>query len=71
MKFITLTNANPNYRDHKIAIQLDSIVTVYELDVEREGATKPEKVTFLYCPPHGTWEVQESMKTVLEQLNKG
>lgn len=70
MKFITLTNANPKYEGTRVAINVDSIVTVYEMEVTHDEDKQPEMVTFVYCPPHGTWEVKESMKTVITQLNR-
>jgi hypothetical protein len=28
-----------------------------------------EAVTFLHCPPHGTWEAEDSFDSVVAQLN--
>jgi hypothetical protein len=60
--FIQLTNANVDFHDQPIAIKKDLIVTVYE--------NKEKGTTFLYAPPHGTWEVKESYQSVIDQLNK-
>jgi hypothetical protein len=36
--------------------------------VVREDGTV-EAVTFLHCPPHGTWEAEDSFDSVIAQLN--
>ena len=60
--FIQLTNANVDFKDQPIAIKTDLIVTVY--------ANKETGTTFLYAPPHGTWEVKEDYQSVVDQLNE-
>ena len=71
--FITLTNASPAFAGRKITINKSQIVSVWRGDalraVEGEG-TQPEteEVTFVFVPPHGTWEVAESHETVIELL---
>ena len=68
--FITLTNASPAFKDKSIALRKDLIVTVNEMEITRtegEEETK-EMVTFVFMPPHGTWEVKESMKDVMKLL---
>jgi hypothetical protein len=60
--FIQLTNANADFYGQPIAIREDLIVTVYG-DAQKGS-------TFLYAPPHGTWEVKEDYKDVIAMLNK-
>lgn len=60
--FIQLTNANEEFNDQPIAIKKDLIVTVY--------ANKEKGTTYLYAPPHGTWEVKEKYEAVIAQLNE-
>lgn len=67
--FITLTNANPMYKDQPIAIRRDLVVTVHANPVVREDGTI-DHVTFLFVPPHGTWEVKENYDTVMSLLNE-
>ena len=62
--FITLTNAVPDHRGNPVAIRSDLIVTVHTSTVVREDDVV-ETVTYVYVPPHGTWEVTESMEEVL------
>lgn len=66
--FINLTNASPMHRDSPIAIRADLVVTVHSGTVVREDG-QIDTVTYLFVPPHGTWEVQENYDTVLEMIN--
>jgi hypothetical protein len=65
--FITLTNSSPEYKGNKIAIKKDLIVTVHRNTVTRDDKTL-EEVTFIFVPPHGTWEVSETIEEVLELI---
>jgi len=66
--FITLTNSSPAFRGQKIAIKKDLIVTVHRDDaIVREDGTI-EAVTFIFVPPHGTWEVSETLEEVMHLL---
>ena len=65
--FITLTNANPAFKGKPIAIKKDLIVTVHSALVEREKDLF-ENVTFIFVPPHGTWEVSETYEDVIDML---
>ena len=70
--FVTLTNATPAHKDKILAINADCIVTMHTDMIERkldESTTVFEQVTFLFCPPHGTWEVQESIDDVVSKIN--
>jgi hypothetical protein len=66
--FISLTNSAPAHRGNQIAIDKDLIVTIHNAMVTREDGLT-EMVTYVFCPPHGTWEVSESYLQVLELLN--
>jgi hypothetical protein len=67
--YITLTNAIDVLKGNKIAINTDIIATVYSDTVEKDSGIY-ENVTYVFCPPHGTWEVSESLETVVNLLNK-
>lgn len=67
--YIKLTNASPQHRGNNIAINSEQVVTVHSSVVTREEGTV-ETVTFVYCPPHGTWEVTESFDHVVAELNQ-
>jgi hypothetical protein len=66
--YIKLTNASPQHRGNPIAINSDQIVTVHSATVTREDGIV-ETVTFVFCPPHGTWEVSEDFDYVVDLLN--
>lgn len=66
--YITLTNTAQNHYGNKVAINSDLIATVSsQVVVNEEGIT--ESKTFIFCPPHGTWEVGESLEEVVKLLN--
>jgi len=67
--FITLTNASPEFRGRKFAIKKDLVVSIYENTVTRDDELQTvEDVTFIYGPPHGTWQVSETVEEVVEML---
>jgi hypothetical protein len=67
--YLNLTNASPAHRGMKLSIDRDLVVTMHASLITREDGIS-EMVTFIFCPPHGTWEVQESFDEVLSQLNQ-
>lgn len=66
--FIKLTNSSPMHKDQPIAIRKDLVVTVHSNTIVRDDGTI-ETATFLFAPPHGTWEVKEDYTTVVSLLN--
>jgi len=69
--FIKLTNATPAHKGKDVAVNVNAIVTMNTDKVERhmdETTTYFEDVTYLFCPPHGTWEVQESIEEVMDKI---
>ena len=71
--FITLTNIAPAHKDKQVVLNSDIIVSMFTATVTREAVDEEpavvEDVTFIHCPPHGTWEVKESMSEVTRLLN--
>ena len=69
--FITLTNANDTYKGTKVSLNTDFIVSIFTTDnlIKKEDGMI-EKVTYVYCPPHGTWEVEESAETIINMINQ-
>lgn len=67
--YLNLTNASPAHRGTKLAIDRDLVVTAHASLVSRDDGLT-EMVTFIFCPPHGTWEVSETFEQVITQLNK-
>ena len=66
--YIKLTNATPAHKGTPLAIRQDLVVSVHHNTIVRDDGTV-EPVTFLHCPPHGTWEAQDSFESVIQQLN--
>ena len=71
--FITLTNASTAFKGRKISINKSQIVSITRGEavraVDENGTvTDKEEVTFVFVPPHGTWEVEESHEAVLALL---
>jgi hypothetical protein len=66
--FITLTNASELHKGNKVAVKISEIISVYNSNVTKEDSTI-EKMTFVYAPPHGTWEVTESLEDIVAELN--
>jgi hypothetical protein len=66
---IVLTNTNPEVKGDPIALNTDFIVSIREGKVKRDGGVE-EQATLVFCPPHGTWEVEESLKDILKMINK-
>ena len=66
--YIKLTNANPAHKGLPLSIRQDLVLSVHHNTVVREDGTV-EAVTFLHCPPHGTWEAQDTFDSVISQLN--
>ena len=66
--FIMLTNTSSDHKGKPIAIKKDSIVSVYASSITTEDGKKKTQ-TFIYAPPHGTYEVREKVEEVVSQLN--
>jgi len=66
---IQLTNTNPEVRGEPIALNTDFIVSMREGKAKRDDGTS-EDVTLIFCPPHGTWEVEEKLIDVLKTIKK-
>ena len=65
--FVKLTNASPAHKGKQVAIRKDLIISVYRNIAIREDESI-EEVTYVFAPPHGTWEVEESFDTVMSRL---
>lgn len=65
--YLNLTNASPLQKGMPLAIRKDQVITVHANLAIREDGTV-EQVTYVFGPPHGTWEVQETFDEVWAQL---
>lgn len=71
---IKLTNASPDFKDSPLLLNTDSVVSVSRGQITRqldEDNTLTETVTFVFCPPHGTWEVVETVEEISQLINTG
>lgn len=67
---IILTNASDAFKGTKVALNSDAIISVYNTEnLAKKNDGIIEKVTYVFCPPHGTWEVEESMETIVGMIN--
>lgn len=67
---IILTNASDAFKGTKVALNSDAIISVYNTEnLAKKNDGIIEKVTYVFCPPHGTWEVEESMETIVSMVN--
>ena len=74
--FIKVTNATSFFEGKEVIIRTNIIVTVYESEIDIEGAdidgvkTEPTKkpVTIIYCSTDGTWHVKETVNEIFEML---
>jgi hypothetical protein len=65
--FLKLTNASEQHNGAPLLLRRDLVVAVHSSTEEKDGII--ESKTFLFAPPHGTWEVTESLEEVAKQLN--
>jgi len=66
--YLTLTNASEAHKGNTIAIDSSLIATVHDALVTRENGVT-ERITYVFCPPHGTWEVTEPLEDLVTVLN--
>lgn len=67
--FVQLTNMSVQHRGRPIVLNSSMIVSMMTSEVVRDEASgSSESVTHVFIPPHGTWEVKESVEEILEQI---
>ena len=66
---VTLTNSSPALRGNPIALNTNFIVSIFRTPVTRTDGLIDD-VTYIHCPPHGTWEVQEEVEDVVALIEK-
>jgi hypothetical protein len=67
--FLNLTNANPLYRGRPLSLRKDLVINVHSNTITREDGTS-EMVSFVFLPPHGSWEVLETYDEIMQQLEE-
>jgi hypothetical protein len=67
--FVQLTNMSVQHRGKAIVINSTMIVSMMRASVVRDEATgSSETVTYVFIPPHGTWEVAETVEEILQLI---
>jgi hypothetical protein len=67
--FIQLTNMSVQHRGKPIVLNTSMIVSMMRASVIRDEATQSsETITYVFVPPHGTWEVSETVEEILERI---
>jgi hypothetical protein len=68
--FIILTNASEAFKGQKVAINSEVIISMFNTEnIEKKNDGIIERITYIFCPPHGTWEVEESMEEITSIIN--
>jgi hypothetical protein len=64
--FVQLTNMSVQHRGKVIVLNSSMIVSMMTSTVVRDEVTQSsEVITYVFVPPHGTWEVSESVEEIL------
>lgn len=67
--FIKLTNAAEQLSGQDILVNFDMVVSVLQ-GVRRDSDNNEEKITLLFIPPHGTWEVKETPEQIMKLMKR-
>lgn len=65
--YLSLTNAAEQHTGSPIILRKDLVVAAHSATADNDGIVTTK--TFIFVPPHGTWEVAEPLEEVLKQLN--
>ncbi len=72
MTLLKLTNASPEHKNNSIIVNIDGVISIHRsftVRPARDGKEEyTEEVTFIHCPPYGTWEVYETMEEIQAKL---
>ena len=64
---IQLTNATETLKGNAILINADMMLSVYRAP-RVDSYTTSDEVTYIFCPPHGNWEVSETPEEIMELI---
>jgi len=72
--FITLDNAHPEHKGQKVTVNTNNIVTMTQrnrwiFDGADDHVGHSETVTFLFMPPHGSWEVRQTIAEINRMIH--
>jgi hypothetical protein len=66
---IKLTNANPQLDGELVVLNSEHIITMFEETILK-GTAAEHRITNVYIPPHGTWQVKESLEDICAKLTE-
>lgn len=66
---IKLTNASGTQAGQPVILNTDVIVSVFPVPAEFAEAAATAK-TLIFCPPHGTWQVENTVEEVFALISK-
>ena len=69
---IKLTNTHPTFKGQPVLLNTDFFVSVHRGFATRgEGDSSAlEEVTYIHCPPHGNWEVNETPEQIYDLIKQ-
>lgn len=65
---IKLTNTTPGFENQPILLNTDYIVSSLINNITRPDGTTANSTT-IHCPPHGIWEVKESVEEIYSLID--
>jgi hypothetical protein len=65
---IQLTNATEALQGNAILVNTEMVLSIYR-DVKIVNEESVTEVTYVFCPPHGSWEVQETPEQIADIVN--
>ena len=66
---IKLTNASTQFNGQSILINTDMVLSIYRgRQLETDGIPTDVEVTYVFMPPNGSWEVQETPEQIAELI---
>jgi hypothetical protein len=71
--FITLTSASPELMGIPMVLNTEYIMSIYrdEKKVAAGVAQLKKETTLVFCPPYGTWEIEETPEEILNIIAAG
>jgi hypothetical protein len=61
---IQLTNSTDSLKGKAILINTDMMLSVYR-STRLGSYAADDEVTYIFCPPHGNWEVSETPEEIM------
>ena len=66
---IKLTNAAGTQAGQTVILNTDAMVSIFPVPAEFAEAAATAK-TLIFCPPHGTWQVEDTVEEIFALISK-